>query len=147
MVRIIKLQIVEQVVRVFYVITLILLFTVLYGCVTGSTIIAGSTRPAINPSEVKIYLDPPTKYETLGLVEASLLNGWYKRQKTQDKVINKLKYDAAKIGANGVLLITSGDKTVGFSGGYFQGIFGGGFSGSAYEKVIAKGKAIYVIQE
>ena len=43
----------------------------LLGCATGSSIVTGKVRPAISPSEVKIYLDPPSQFETIGIVEAS----------------------------------------------------------------------------
>jgi len=85
---------------------IILLLNVLTGCATGSVIITGKERPAITPSEVKIYIDPPSQYETIGLVEASS-DVELSRQAAQDRVIKKLKLQAAKIGANGVLLVYS----------------------------------------
>jgi hypothetical protein len=134
------------IVRVFYSITVIFCLTHLCSCVSGSYIIAGDPRPATSPTNVKIYFDPPEKYETLGTVEASLGNGKYKRQKTQDKVINKLKALTAKIGANGILLTTSGDKTTGTSGGYYRGYYGTYFGSRINEKRVAEGRAIYVIE-
>jgi len=128
-------------------VTAIGLGTLLFSCVSGSYIIAGDPRPATSPTAVKIYFDPPEKYETLGSVEASLGNGSYKRQKTQDKVIKKLKLMAAKIGANGILLTTTGDKTIGTTGGYYRGYYGAYFRSSAYGKRVAEGRAIYVIGE
>ena len=54
-------------------IMLLLSFTILMGCSTGSSIVTGKVRPAINKTEVKVYIDPPSKYETIGLVEASVV--------------------------------------------------------------------------
>ena len=133
----------KQKILVFKTITVILLFTVLFGCASGSQIITGNTRTAISPSEVKIYLDPPTQYETIGIIESSS-DVMFSRQSTQDKVINQLKSRAAKIGANGVLLSATNSQSTGTVGFYSNGIFYGGNNG---DKIIAQGRAIYVIQE
>ena len=111
---------------------------VLFGCATGSTIITGNTRPAIDPNEVKIYLEPPSQYDVIGLVEASS-DVELSSQAAQDRVINELKNRAAKIGANGVLLTNAGNRT---SGGYYT--FGVFYAGEAKT---AQGQAIYVIRE
>jgi len=115
---------------------------VLLGCATGSSVVTGNVRPAISPTEVRIYLDPPSKYETIGLVDASS-EVEFSTQAAQDRAINELKAQAAKIGANGVLLLNTGDKTgdmVGF-------VSGGVFYGGATESKTARGRAIFVIQE
>ena len=132
----------KQKIRVLKTVTLILFCTVLFSCASSSSIITGNVRPAIKPSEVKIYLDSPAQYETIGVVEASGEIG-FSRQSAQDKVINQLKSRAAKVGANGVLLTTTGSQSNGTTGFYSNGIFYGGAS----DKIIAQGRAIYVIQE
>jgi len=145
----------KQRIRVVRIITVIFFFTVLFGCSSTSIIITGNVRPPISPSEVKIYIDAPTQYETIGIVDASRDVG-YSRQSTQDKVINELKSRAAKVGANGILLTTTGTQSSngmlltttgtqsnGSTEFYSNGILNGGTS----EKIIAQGKAIYVIQE
>lgn len=112
-------------------ITVIFLSVILSGCVTGSSIIAGKVRPTINPNEITLYIDSPIQYETIGIVEASgeVISS---KQSIQNKVINELKSQAAKLGANGVLLTnTSVQSSKGLGG----------------EMVTAQGKAIYVIQE
>ena len=132
----------KQRIRVLKSITLIFFSVVLFGCASGSSIITGNVKPAINPSEVKVYIDAPTQYETIGIVEASgevMLS----RQSTQYKVIDQLKSRAAKMGANGVLLTTTGSQSSGTTGYFSNGIFYGGTS----DKIIAQGRAIYVIQE
>ena len=121
----------------------IFLSAVLFGCATGSSIITGVKRPAINPSEVKIYLDPPAKFETIGIVEADSEVG-FSRQSAQDQAINELKKRAAKVGANGVLLTNTGSQTSGTAGVYSNGIF---YGGGSSDKILAQGRAIYIIQE
>jgi hypothetical protein len=124
------------------IIPILFLISFLSGCATGSTIITGEVRPAIDPSEVKIYLEPPSQYETIGLIEASS-DVEFTRQAAQDRVINELKTRAAKVGANGVLLINSGSETSGMSG-YYSGGF---FYSSNTTTITAQGRAIYVIPE
>ena len=113
--------------RVVKIITALFFLTVLFGCATGSSIVTGKVRPAISPSAVKIYLDPPSQYETIGIVEASS-DVEFSTQAAQDRVINELKSQAAKIGANGVLLMNTGDKSGEMVGFYSGGIFYAGTS-------------------
>jgi hypothetical protein len=118
------------------------LIIALIGCATGSIIISGNTRTAIDPSEVKIYLEPPTQYETIGIVEASS-DVELSRQVAQDRVINKLKSKSAKVGANGLLLVATGSQSSGTAGYISNGIF----FASTIDKITAQGKAIYVTKE
>lgn len=127
--------------RISKIIYSILLFTII-SCATGSIIVTGKVRPAINPLEVSIYLDPPEKFETIGIVEASS-EVEFSRQDTQDRVIDKLKSEAAKVGANGVLLLNTGSEVSG-STGYYSGYM---YFSSTTEKIVGKGKAIFVEKE
>ena len=138
--------------QVVKIITAIFFVAFLCGCVTyGSSIVTGEVRPEISPSEVKIYLDPPSHYETIGIVETSREIG-FSRQKAQDNVIEDLKKLAAKMGANGVLLTSTTTQSSGSTGGFAVGTsfgnigFGVG-SGSTSERIVGQGRAIYVIEE
>ena len=124
------------------IITIIFFMIILIGCATGSTIITGEVRPEIDPAEVKIYLEPPSQFETIGLIEASS-DVEFSRQSAQDRVISELKKRAAKIGANGVLLLDTGVTTTTTTGMYSNGFF----YSSKSDTLTAQGKAIYVIQE
>lgn len=137
------LQVKRQSVQLLNTITVILTLTLLFGCATGSSIITGTKRPAINPNEVKIYLDPPTQYENIGIIEVKS-DVVFSRQSAQDKAMNELKIRAAKVGANGVLLTNSGSQTVGTAGYYSNGIF---YGGGSSDKILAQGRAIYVTKE
>jgi hypothetical protein len=123
-------------------ITIIFCLVALVSCATGSVIITGNVRPAIDPAEVKIYLEPPSQYETIGIVEASS-DVEFSSQAAQDRVIAELKNQAAKIGANGILLTNVGNQTGGTTGFYSGGVF----YASSSETKTAHGQAIYVIQE
>jgi len=86
---------------------------VVCACAT-SHVVVGDTRAAISPSQVHVYLRPPEHFEEVALLDASSQFSWATtdQQKT-DKVIERLKEDAAKLGANGVLLEGLGEKRVG----------------------------------
>jgi len=115
---------------------------VLMSCATGSTIITGEARPAIDPSMVRIFIDPPEQFETIGIIEASS-DVEFSRQAAQDRVINELRNRAARIGANGILLVGTGAQAgdaVGF-------VSGGVLFTTTGTRITGHGRAIYVVQE
>ncbi len=112
------------------------------GCAyaAGSSIVTGTTRAPTDSTLVKLYLEPPSDYEVIGVVNTSG-NGWTE-QESQDLAIAELKKQAAKLGANGVLLVASGEKTSTAVGGYNAGYF---YAIPVTAKT-ASGKAIHVKQ-
>ncbi len=119
----------------------------------SSHVLVGTARQPIEPAQVKVYLEPPARYETVALLEASDLgaNG-FSAQSRMNKVINRLKDEAADLGANGILLqgisseyrgsIHSGyaDTSISGNSAYTSGI---GYSAAQTSKV-GKAIAIYV---
>lgn len=89
-------------------------------CATGSAIVTGNTSAPVAPEQVRIYLEPPAAFEVIGLVNASSDAGWTE-QGSLDYAIEELKKQAAKVGANGVLLVSSGEKTSTIVGGQGTG--------------------------
>lgn len=89
-------------------------------CATGSAIVTGNTRAPVAPEQVRIYLEPPAAFEVIGLVNASSDAGWTE-QGSLDYAVEELKKQAAKLGANGVLLVSSGEKTSTIVGGQGTG--------------------------
>lgn len=80
----------------------------------SSSVVVGKVRPAISPDQVKLYLSPPARYEEIALLDASSKASFaLSDQAKMDVVVQRLKEEAAKIGANGVLLKGSGDISVG----------------------------------
>ena len=102
-------------------IIVVFIITMLSSCATGSAITTGNVRPAIDVSEVRILLNSPAQYEIIGIVEASSAVE-FSRQAAQDRTINELRRQAARIGANGVILTSTGDTVTGgqFIGGVFK---------------------------
>jgi hypothetical protein len=86
-------------------------------CATDSVIVTGTARPPISPAEVKIYSQPPAIFEEIAILNASKSVAFTTGgQKTVDKVIAGLKEQAAKVGANGILLEGFSDQQTGALG-------------------------------
>lgn len=78
---------------------------VLMGCASSSHVLVGTPRPAISPDQVRIYSVPPPKFEEIAILDASSKSMFGSGgQRTIDKVIERLKAQAAMLGANGVIL-------------------------------------------
>lgn len=99
---------------------ILLLATSLVACATGSAIVTGTKRTPLESNQVKLYLESPAKYEVIGIVNASSDAGWTE-QDSVDYAVQELKSQAAKLGANGVLLEATGESTSTVVGGYGTG--------------------------
>ena len=121
-------------------ISILFLLGLLISCATasGTALVTGKQRTATNPTNVVVYTEPPKNYEVIGIVTASSDSGWTD-QEDLEYAMEELKKQAAKIGANGVIL-----ESVGTSNS------GGVISYGVYIPVTAKnvsGKAIFVFEE
>jgi uncharacterized protein YbjQ (UPF0145 family) len=123
------------------------------GCRT-SHIIVGQTRPPTNPDDVKIYRQPPKKFEEIAIIESdSVGKVGFSAQGHMDAALSRMRERAAKLGANGVILAgygTVGSVTVGTStgtatGGTYIGT-GVASTGPGVNKAVS-GVAIWVEQE
>ena len=113
------------------------------GCASGSAIVTGTTRDPIDPSQVKLYLEAPEQeYEAIALVKASSDWGWTAQGST-DYAIDELKNQAAKLGANGILITGTGENTSTSVGGYGSGVV---ITTTSTEQVVS-GMAIYVYKQ
>ena len=125
-----------------------LILSLIIGCVPVSHIVVGETREPIHPSNVKIYLDYPEEYEKIALIDAgsdfafkdpAILFDW---QKKMDKAMERLKIEAAQLGANGILIVNSDTNNI------IQSVRSDGEGGtqvsSSTEKYV-KAIAIYVL--
>jgi len=81
------------------------LAVLLLGCSTSSHVMIGTARPPISPESVRIYVQPPEKYEEIAALDATSQGSFaITSQQNMDKAMARLKEEAAKLGANGVLL-------------------------------------------
>ena len=114
----------------------VLLFFAIAGCAEGTAVVTGQQRPAVSPTQVKMYVEPPeTPYEVIGLVNASSGNGWTDQQSI-DYAVDELRNQAAAVGANGVILGQPGSKVGGF-------VMSGNIA-IPYDEQTVSGSAIYV---
>ena len=86
--------------------TSILVLVLLSGCtiVDGSTIVTGVARKPISIDQVRIYRTAPKKYEEIAMVSSSAGHDFKSNSSLVETAILRLKQEAAKVGANGVLL-------------------------------------------
>ena len=112
----------------------------LAGCASGSALVTGQTRPAIEDhTTVSILTEMPDGAETIAMVKASSDSGWT-QQGSLNYAVEELKKQAAKIGANAVVLAgrETSTQTVGLPAD------GGGTYVSSLETEIVQGTAIWV---
>ena len=123
----------------------LVLILLLISCHPVSHIVVGKKREATNPTDVKVYLDYPESYEKIALVDAGsnfsfkdpvILFAW---QSKMNKALERLKIEAASLGANGILIVNTDNKT-------YQSINSNenGVQSSTYEEKFIKAIAIYV---
>ena len=93
---------------------LLILWT-LAACVT-SHVIVGQARTPIGPDQVRIYLQPPARSEEIALLQTSSRGAFaVTAQARMDKVVERLKKEAASLGANGILIRAVGEQSSGSS--------------------------------
>jgi hypothetical protein len=131
----------------------LLLAGALAACAPSSHVLVGTARPPILPAAVRVYTHPPANFEEIAVLDASSKSVFSTGgQKTTDKVIERLKGEAAKLGANGIILegfderqtgsIGTGVGSDSYSRNSSVGVGVGGSLG--IYKTTGKGQAIYV---
>ena len=89
---------------------LVLALFLIVGCYPVSHIIVGDKRAPVNLSDVKIYAEFPSKYEKIAIIEAGSDFSFkdpsfdFTHQKKTDKALERLKNEAALLGANGIVI-------------------------------------------
>ncbi|WP_058835836.1 hypothetical protein [Luteimonas abyssi] len=98
----------------------------------SSHILTGTPRPPIDPAQVRVYHGPPPGgYEEIAVLRTASGAFTYGAQNKTDSVLRKLREEAARLGANGVLL--QGVADGGGSGGNVSvGAGGGRWGGSGF---------------
>jgi hypothetical protein len=103
------------------------------GCGSTHTIMVGQARPAITPDAVRVYYAPPRHYERIAIINSSSGPTWALTTRGQlDDAVAKLREEAAKLGANGILLEATGTSSSGNLGIGVGGFGVGGGHRSAY---------------
>jgi hypothetical protein len=123
----------------------LLLIAAVAGCATatGSAIVTGERRPPVAPETVRLYASAPAEFETIAIVKASSDSGWTE-QDDVDYAVEELKKQAAKVGANGVLVEAAGTET---QGTVAIPMYGGGFIAVPSQAATVQGRAIFVLRD
>ena len=127
----------------------------LEACASSEPVMLGPARPAISPDQVKIYWSPPATFEPIADLNASSHSVFKPGgQQAMDKVIAELKVEAARVGANGLMLegfsdaqtasVGTGVGSQSYSGNTALGVSAGGAFG-VFKKT-GKARAIFVPQ-
>lgn len=112
--------------------TVLALFaTLLLAACTNSHVLTGTPRPPIDPAQVRIYYGPPPGgFEEIARLEVNSGAFTYGEQNKTNSVLRKLREEAARLGANGILFQGTADGYGG--GGVSVGGGGGRVGGSSY---------------
>ena len=116
------------------------LAVLLTGCASGSALVTGEVRPAIEDHEsIRVLTQIPQGAEEIAILKASSGMG-FTQQGSLNYAVDELKKQAAKIGANAIV-ITGRDTST--EVGSFQTYDGGTFVGSSETETV-QGIAIWV---
>ncbi|AVY65089.1 hypothetical protein [Xanthomonas translucens] len=124
------------------------LLLALAGCASSFKVMVGAARPPIDPALVQIYSTPPLGAVDIAQLESSSAAGFGTQGQT-DAAMTRLKREAAKLGANGVVLMGVASQRSGggvsIGGGSYGGHVGGGLGiGIPTTQKRAAGMAIWV---
>tara|TARA_Y100001001_G_scaffold163199_1_gene191622 strand:+ start:460 stop:903 length:444 start_codon:yes stop_codon:yes gene_type:complete len=133
--------------HMFKKLALFSLILLLAGCIaTGSALVTGERRAPIELEQVKIFhKEPDFEYEHIGIVKSESVE-IASQQKAVDRALEELKKQAAKIGANGVILHSVGEKQKNYAGYNVISSGGGYFYSDSEEYQTLAGDAIYIDQ-
>ena len=87
-------------------------------CYPVSHVIIGDTRTPIQYTDVKVYIDYPNNYEKIAIVEASSdlaikdISIDITHQQKTNKALERLKKEAASLGANGIIIQNISTNTI-----------------------------------
>lgn len=103
----------------------------LAGCASTSRVMMSPPRPAISAEMVRVYFAPPPgRYVEIAMLETSSGGFTYGEQNKMNSVLAKLRAEAGKLGANGVLVQDTANGYGGSSVGV--GVGGGSFGGRSH---------------
>ncbi|MDR2871659.1 MAG: hypothetical protein LBV45_03920 [Xanthomonadaceae bacterium] len=131
-----------------FIVLLIAGLVMLAGCANTSRVVMGPPRAPIDPAQVQIYSVPPVGSQEIAQLESTSAVGFGTQGQT-DAAIQRLKREAAALGANGVVLMGMGSERsaggMSVGGGSWGRHSGGGVSfGIPTTQRRATGVAIYV---
>lgn len=146
--------------RTTFFVFIALVFIFSSGCtiIDGNAIVTGDTKAAISSEQVRLYRSAPESYKEIAFVSASAGHDFKKGSSLLKSAIERLKQEAAKIGANGVIVTEINERdepnvTTSYGSAIAMSNSGSAYAngnvlsisrGDAYTRV--KGIAVYVPQ-
>ena len=122
----------------------ILILSLMIGCtiVDGTSIVTGKKRDPISVDDVQIYRVAPENYEEIAIVSASAGHDFKSNESLLNSTVKRLKEEAAKVGANGVLLSVIDERDAPTTTASYgtASVFGSGSSATAYGSGISVGR-------
>jgi hypothetical protein len=82
-------------------------------CIPVSHVVTGAVRPPTSPGQIVVYSEAPPSYEQIAVLDASRKTLFGAGPGSTDKVLDRLKAEAAKLGANGLLIETLEQTQIG----------------------------------
>jgi len=115
-----------------------LILLLLCSCGSTHTIMVAQPRPATFADHVRVYYTAPRHFERIAIINSSSGPTWGVTTKGQlDDAIAKLKEEAARLGANGILVEGTGTSS---SGNLGVGIGGFGVGGDHHSGYAVSGE-------
>jgi len=120
-------------------------------CASSSKVMLGPVHAPIDPAQVQVYSNVPVGAVEIAQLESISAAGFGTQGQT-DAAVQRLKREAAKLGANGVVIVGVGSERSGggfsIGGGSYGGRVGGGLGiGIPTTQKHAAGVAIWVPAE
>jgi hypothetical protein len=124
----------------------------LSACAT-SYVLVGNRHTPVSPDQVRVLIQPPANYETIAILQTSDRGKLcFTAQCRTNEVMGRLKDQAAKLGANAILLQGLGSQYVGSVGSsYGTATYGHGYAygsgvgiSAAINSETGKAIAIYI---
>ena len=110
----------------------------LCSCGSTHTIMVAQPRPATFADQIRVYYTAPRHFERIAIINSSSGPTWGVTTKGQlDDAIAKLKEEAARLGANGILIEGTGTSS---SGNLGVGIGGFGVGGDHHSGYAVSGE-------
>jgi hypothetical protein len=92
-----------------------LLFSLLVSaCASGTALVTGAKREPTNPATIRLVHTMPEGADVIARVEASS-DGGFTEQGSLDYAVEELKKQAAKVGANALVITSTGNSLKGKS--------------------------------
>lgn len=87
----------------------------LSACSSSSHVLLGKERTPVSPQMVVVYSTPPAAFEKIAIVKSSSRNAWRFTEKgKRAAAMERLKEEAASLGANGLIIQHRGQQRSGF---------------------------------